>query len=59
MSAPGVDASCPECGDEVTSDAPDGLYHDGQRLACESCGTVVQVSYDGETDGWLNAVEDP
>ncbi len=46
---------CPECGDDIEADtdAPEGMFTDGDVVRCVSCGCVGQISCDPETDAYV------
>lgn len=48
MSAPEY-LECPHCGD-VAIESPDGIFRDGDGVACMSCGHPGHVSVDEDED---------
>ena len=47
---------CPCCGDVGAAAGADGLFYDGQPLAC---GCAGHVSVDAESEAWIMLSDDP
>lgn len=40
---------CPACGEDAIESDSDGMFEDGQSARCPTCGTMVRVTFDGDS----------